>query len=152
MKSQKLVLFKYSWDFKKKKKLFEQQFPRSFCVYTGTLQECPLARDGTNLYITIKNLLFALKLIYLSPSSLKKFTSWPIKSLKWKIYKIIHCISRKTFSQNIWTIYKFGQQKKSTKQFTYLDDKKNNYNKLITNSNKTNHKNPITFHNTLIDS
>ena len=34
----------------------------------------------------------------------------------------------------------------------YLDNKKNNYNNSITNPNKTNHKNPITFQNTLIDS
>ena len=132
--------------------LFEQQILGTFWVYIRTLQECPLVRDGTNLYITTKYLLFALKLIYLPPSPLKKFTSWPIKSLKWKIYQIIHCISRKTFSQNIWAIYKFGQKEKFTKQFTYLDNKKNNYNNSITNPNKRNHKNPITFQNTLIDS
>ena len=94
----------------------------------------------------------------LSPLSLKKFTSWPMKSQKWKIYQIIPYlivprISRITFSQT------FGQ-------FTNLDNKKNlqnnsliwiirkifghylnknNYNKSITNPSKTNNKNPIAF-------
>ena len=59
---------------------------------------------------------------------------------------------------NIWTIYKSGQQGKSTKQFTYSDNRKKKIfgsglskknkkinNKSIINPNKTNHKNPIIF-------
>ena len=89
----------------------------------------PFGKKSPNLYITTKNLLFALKLIYLPPFPPKKFTSWPIKFQKWKIYPIIHClvvprISRKTFNQNIWTIYKYRQQEKSRKQITYPDNKK----------------------------
>ena len=70
-----------------------------------------------------------LKLIYLAPLSQKiyKLTHEILKMKNLSNHSLSGCPKniKKNFQPNIWTIYKSRQQEKSTKQFPYLDYKKN---------------------------
>ena len=85
------------------------------------------------IYINTKNLLLALKFIYLISLS-QKIYKLTIKSQKWITEKSLYK-KKGTYPNNkkiLWTNYKSSLSK-------------NNNNKLITNSSKIIHKNPITF-------
>ena len=77
------------------------------------------------IYISIKNLLLAIKLIYLAPPLPNNLQAdpWNQKWKKLSNHPLSGCLKniKENIKLNIWTIYKFEQQGKSIKQFTYSD-------------------------------